>query len=165
MTDNFNLLADHARVWIYAASASISPIHAAEIQNKLNAFTSSWTAHQNKLLASAQLFHNYFIVFMVDESAHEISGCGIDKSVGIVRELSEMTGMDFFNRLSIFLFINGTVVKTNKQEVAEKLNQGQIDENTLYFDNLVSDKISFTQSWLKPIRESWFFPSVLNTTK
>ena len=163
MTDKFHLLSDHARVWIYAASDSIFPDQATTIQHKLDAFTSSWTSHQNQLLASAQLLHNHFVVFMVDESEHEVSGCGIDKSVGVVRELVEMTSIDFFNRLSIYLYVNGNVEKTSKQGIAEKLNQGLIDENTLYFDNLVSDKKSFLQSWLKPIRESWFFPLLIST--
>lgn len=163
MTDNFQLLSDNARVWIYAASERISPNQAAAIQHKLDSFTSSWTSHQNQLLASAQLLHNHFVVFMVDESEHEISGCGIDKSVGVVRELVEMTGIDFFNRLSIFLFVDGNVEKSSKLGIAEKLNQGLIDENTLYFDNLVSDKKGFLQSWLKPIHESWFFPLLSST--
>lgn len=160
MTNNFHSLADNARVWIYAASKAISLEQTAVVQQKLDEFTAAWTSHQNKLLAEAQLLHNHFVVFMVDESQHEISGCGIDKSVGIVRELAELTGIDFFNRMDIYLLVDGQVIQTNKQGVLEKLNQGQIDENTLYFDNLVTDKFSFLQAWLKPIHQSWFYPSL-----
>ena len=162
MTNSFLSFADHSKVWIYGASEPIPADKALLIQSKLTAFTAGWTAHQNKLKAEAQLVNDYFLVFMVDESEHEISGCGIDKSVSLVREISDLTGIDFFNRMSIYLFVNDKVMLTNKQGVLEKLNHGLIDENTLYFDNLVAHKHDYQNNWLKPIKQSWFYNQVLS---
>jgi hypothetical protein len=162
MTNSFPSFADHSKVWIYGASQAIPSDKASFIQSKLSAFTADWTSHQNKLHAEAHLINDYFLVFMVDESQNEISGCGIDKSVSLVREISDLTGIDFFNRMDIYLFVNDKVLLTNKQEVVEKLNQGLIDENTLYFDNLVANNHQYQNNWLKPIKQSWFYNQVLS---
>jgi len=162
MTNSFPSFADHSKVWIYGASQAIPSDKASFIQSKLSAFTADWTSHQNKLHAEAHLINDYFLVFMVDESQNEISGCGIDKSVSLVREIADLTGIDFFNRMAIYLFVNDKVLLTNKQEVVEKLNQGLIDENTLYFDNLVANNHQYQNNWLKPIKQSWFYNQVLS---
>jgi hypothetical protein len=64
--------------------------------------------------------------------------------------------------MAIYLFVNDKVFLTNKQEVSEKLNQGLIDENTLYFDNLVANNHQYQNNWLKPIKQSWFYNQVLS---
>ena len=38
---------------------------------------------------------------MVDEGFNEISGCGIDKSVKLVKEIEQATDLNLFDRLKI----------------------------------------------------------------
>ena len=162
--DTFNNLPDYSRVWIYASNQELNQEQCAEIQILLDGFAKGWTSHQMQLNATAAIMKSHFLVFMVDESTAEISGCGIDKSVQLVREIEQKTGISFFNRLNIQLETNSGILVLNKQQLAEALESGKVNENTLFFDNLVQTKKDLMANWMKPVKESWMWSKVKTVT-
>jgi hypothetical protein len=113
-----------------------------------------------QLNAKAALVKSHFLVFMVDESAAQISGCGIDKSVQLVREIELKTGLSFFNRLNIQIESQDEVKVLNKQQLSDALELDLVNENTLFFDNLVQTKKEFIDSWKKPVSQSWIWSKI-----
>ncbi|MFY8107992.1 MAG: ABC transporter ATPase [Bacteroidia bacterium] len=158
--DIFNTLPDYSRVWIYASTGKLSPEQSSDVQNLLDGFAKGWTSHQQQLNAKAALVKSHFLVFMVDESAAEISGCGIDKSVQLVKEIEQKTGISFFNRLNIHLEIENEVHIFNKQQLERAVEEGLVNENTHFFDNLVQTKADFIENWLKPVNKSWIWSKI-----
>ncbi len=158
--DIFNTLPDYSRVWIYASTGKLNPLQSTDVQNLLDGFAKSWTSHQQQLNAKAALVKSHFLVFMVDESAAEISGCGIDKSVQLVKEIEQKTGLSFFNRLNIHLAHENEVLVFNKHQLEKAVEEGLVDENTLFYDNLVQTKKDFDENWLKPVNKSWIWSKI-----
>lgn len=146
---------DESRVWIYASDQKIDDKLLEPVTEKINQFTRDWTSHQQSLRASGGLLHNYFLVFVVDDGFNKPGGCSIDSSVRFVKQLGEELQVDFFNR-NIFYYLQGEVVNSiAKEKLKSELEEGLINENTLFFDTLVQTKSEFLKHWLKPLQSSW----------
>lgn len=151
----YDILPNTTRVWIYQATQALSESTIAEIRQHISNFTTSWVSHNNQLRAFGDIYHNQFIVLMVDESLAGASGCSIDKSVHFVKQVEQHYGIDLFDRMT-FTYKDGEVVKSApRMEFAELYKTGKINDATLVFDNLVKTKEAFETQWLKPLGESW----------
>ena len=152
---NYNDLADTARVWIYQSKTPLPTQEITAIRQHLSDFASTWVSHNNQLKAYAEVFHNQFIVLMVDESQAGASGCSIDKSVRFVQQLEQKYQLDLFDRMT-FTYKEGDTIKTaHRTAFAALYKSGAINEATLVFDNLVKTKAAFENNWIKPLGESW----------
>ncbi|MBD1397512.1 hypothetical protein H9Q13_10070 [Pontibacter sp. JH31] len=151
----FDRLPPHARLWIYQANRALTETEQAEIKPLLERFATEWSSHGTGLQASARLLHNQFLVLANNESATAASGCSIDKSVSFVQELEQRFGVSFFDRTRL-AFLQGEEVKlVGMNEIKEKVASGEIDENTLYFDTLVTNYGELQQAWPRPAGCSW----------
>jgi hypothetical protein len=99
----FPNLPGSSRVWTYLCNRALSSKEVNEVQLELNLFTKSWKAHQKQLNASANIIYDQYVVFAVDESAAEITGCSIDASVHFMKTLQEKISADFFNRMNVLV--------------------------------------------------------------
>ncbi len=149
-----------ARVWIYQASRLLSQAEENYAQQLGQQFASAWSAHGNPLRASVKVFHHRFMIVSVDEAYNQASGCSIDASVALVKELeekftTERETFSFFDRTKVaFLHQNEVFVESTaqlKQQVAE----GKIRPETLTFNNLVSNKAQLEKEWVVPAKDSW----------
>jgi hypothetical protein len=149
-----------SKVWIYAANRILTETETAEIQGAGNEFALNWTAHQQQLKAEFRILHGVFLVFTVDETQAEISGCGIDKSVHFMQDIDKKYNLDIFNRMRVELWQNNVVILTNKQNLSVMWQEGAVNEQTLLFNKLVTTKKQFDESFLIPLSQSWVFPSL-----
>ena len=133
----FETLPDSARVWIYQSNRTFKPEEVNTISTALQAFTNNWTAHNQPLKTSFQVLHNYFIVLAVDEAHHEASGCSIDSSVHVIRELSQQTGINFFERTNVALLLDEKVRLIKLPELKQAYENGVWNSQTTVFDNTV----------------------------
>ncbi len=154
MTAYQDLPAD-AKVWIYQADRAFSDYEAITIQHKLDAFVGEWTSHKRDVKALGQIYHNRFIVLLADENSFRVSGCAIDNSVHFIKQLGETLATDFFNRFNIAYIKDDKAHVADKQQFRELLERGEVDENTIVFNNLVQTKEEFEKYWQIPLKESW----------
>lgn len=146
---------DYSRVWIYASDKKIPESLIWELNNKIYLFSQEWVSHQKALRATGGLLHAYFIVLVVDQQVNQPGGCSIDTSVRFIQNLGAEYQFDFFNR-NLFYYLEDSEVKTiNRIDLQKGVIPSEINHETLFFDNLVTDKISFQKSWLKPLKDSW----------
>lgn len=151
----YDILPATTRVWIYQAQQPFPTDKLAEIRQHLSTFTTNWVSHNNQLRAYGDIYHNQFIVLMVDENLAGASGCSIDKSVHFIKQLEQHYAMDLFDRMT-FTYQDGDVVKSAPRlEFAALYEAGKINDATLVFDNLVKTKEEFETKWVKPLGESW----------
>jgi hypothetical protein len=94
---------DDSEVWIYAADRFMESNELAILQENLSAFTEEWKTHGKSLRAEAQVFDNVFVVFATDIHAGSASGCSIDTSVRLMKQLGSTLSIDFFNRLKVLV--------------------------------------------------------------
>lgn len=164
MKVEFTTLPEDARVWIYAATQPLDANQQAQIQAAADEFTTNWTAHQMPLKAAFSIVHNQFLVFGVDVGHHDISGCGIDKSVHLVKKWEQELGLNLFNRIQIELWLNEKVLTTNKSGLVEMMASGEINAETLLFNKAVLTVGAFNHHFLIPLSSSWVYPQLINAT-
>ena len=83
----YSEIANTSRVWVYQSNRKLSDKEVVFIQQKLLAFCNDWKAHQTHLISSYKVLYNRFIILLVDEQQQNASGCSIDSSVKIIKEI------------------------------------------------------------------------------
>ena len=144
-----------SKVWIYQSNREFTETEATEIQKTLNDFVSGWLAHGEDLKAKAEIFHNFFIVITVDESLVSTTGCSIDASVRVLKDIEQTYGLDLFNRFNMAYRENGKIIATNKETFETLVSIQQITPETIVFNNMVSTLADFVSKWEVPFSESW----------
>ena len=148
-------LPDHARVWIYQSTRPFTEMEMVVLTSQINGFVGEWTAHRKTLLAAGGVYHNQFIVFSVDESLNEASGCSIDASVYFMKDIEKQYGIQLFERMNFAYLADKTVKTVSSTGFSQLYTEGVINDETLVFDNLVNTIGAFKTSWLKPLKTSW----------
>src|ERR1043165_661189 len=97
----FEQLPPDARLWIYQAERRFTDDEEKIISASLREFCSQWSAHGNPLETSFLIKYNQFIILSVNENAADASGCSIDGSVRVLKELSKRFDNDLFNRTGV----------------------------------------------------------------
>ena len=146
---------EYSRVWIYQADREFNPAEAEQLHAILQQFTSTWTAHNNALLAGYELHHNRFIVLVVDESQAGASGCSIDKSVNVMKAIEQQFGVNLFDRFNTAYVLDGQVLSASREQMEELIAEGKITAHTPVFNNLVSTYGALHTQWLVPYKDSW----------
>lgn len=152
---DYQHLNDNSKVWIYQSTREFDADDTAEMNQKLKQFTHQWTSHNQALKAFGKVYHNRFVVLMVDETLAGASGCSIDKSVHFLKYMEVEMSTNFFDRLNLAYFKDDKVHIAHTQELPELYENGTINDEVLFFDNLVKNKHDFQHHWLKPLAESW----------
>lgn len=150
-----------SRIWIYQSSKMLTPVEVDYINRELNKFVSAWTAHDAALEATAWINNNLFLCFMVDEDEVSASGCSIDKSVAFVRSLGDCLNIDWFDRMQFaYRDDNGNIQLVYKSELKSAYENGDINDDTMFFDTLITNRAAYDQSFSKPLKDSWHFKFV-----
>ena len=155
MNSAFNNMPANSKVWIYQSDRILNLSEKEKIQDALDNFIQSWHSHQQDLRAYGQIWHDAFIVIMVDESVNMASGCSIDKSVHLVKDIESQIGVSLMDRMN-FAYLDEQEAKIVSKDVfASLIETGKIDDNTIVFNNLVSTKAEFEEKWKIPLAQSW----------
>jgi len=152
---NYQDLSPNTRVWIYQSNRPFSLKEREGIQIQIQQFITQWTSHNNALKAWGDLLHERFIVLMVDETMAGASGCSIDKSVAFVKQIEAATGVDMFDRFNFAYKDADKVLAASREEFEELFQKGQINTETIVFNNLVQTKADFEAKWAVKLGESW----------
>ncbi|ARS38599.1 ABC transporter ATPase [Sphingobacteriaceae bacterium GW460-11-11-14-LB5] len=144
-----------SRVWIYQSDRKFTSTEENEILNKLAAFTNQWKAHGNELLAKAEIRYGFFIILTVDESQAGVTGCSIDSSVRLIKEIEQEYHVDLFNRFNIAYKVNGEVVVNSKEDFETLVNIKQVTPETIVFNNMVQNLAELDNKWEVPFQNSW----------
>lgn len=152
---SFDLLPDHARIWIYQADRKISSSESDIISRELTSFTEQWQVHGNPMRASFKLFFNQFVVLAADEGYNAASGCSIDDSVRALKNIGAQCGLDFFNRASVAFKINQNIEQILSSSLKQKYKDGLWNEKSLVFNNAITRKEELEDGWILPASKTW----------
>lgn len=144
------------RIWIYQADRQLNPSEEAFILDKLGEFTAQWRAHGKPLAAKAEIRHNRFVILMIDESVAPPTGCSIDKSVHLLKAIEVETGLQLFDRMQVaYRGADGGVNVVPRDGFEALLARGEVNSDTLVFNNLITSYPELDTQWEIPLRESW----------
>lgn len=147
--------APESRVWVYQSSRLFMLSEALEIEELLNGFAAEWRSHGAEVAAYANLLFGQFIILMADERQAHVSGCSTDSSVRFIKDLCERFEVDFFNRTNLAFVVKERIQMLPMNQVKYAIDNGFINPDTLYFNNLVQTKAELENNWIIPIKDSW----------
>ncbi len=152
------------RIWIYTISKQLPQEQISELKQRCQNFVSTWTAHEVSLDASFELYKNRLLIFKVNEANYNASGCSIDKQVRLVKELEQQFSVELLNRLLVAYEKDNDVAVAKTSEIAGLLNDGTINENTLVFDNTISQSTDLDTNWKKPLKDTYLSRYVVSNS-
>lgn len=152
---DFELLADTSRVWIYQSDREFTENEEEQISKKLVNFVSNWKRHGDDLQASFKIEYNQFIVLSVDENYNDVSGCSIDASVHIVKELEKEFGLDLLNKMNVSFKDGQNINTVSLKAFKEYIKLQKINGDTVVFNNMINSKADFKSAWEVEASKSW----------
>ncbi len=152
----FNTLSDHSKIWIYQSSRLFTDIEVNDLETRLSNFVENWESHSRTLKGAFLILENRFVVISVDETVNDASGCSIDKSVHFLQEIENEFKTQLLDKSKVAIKSNdGDVVLYPLLSLKEAVRLGEISQNTLVYNNLVSTKKDFETSWIVPVKATW----------
>jgi hypothetical protein len=148
-------ISEHSRIWIYQSNRILNQEEESAILQILNNFTSNWQAHGHDLAALGEVIHHQFIVLSVDEQVAGATGCSIDKSVALMKDIEQKFNIDLFDRFRVAFKLNNELKSCGREDFEELIKSGQVNENTLVFNNLIQTRKELKSSWEIPLKDSW----------
>jgi hypothetical protein len=142
------------KVWIYVLSRELDPSEIEQLTFNCKNFVDSWTAHEQKLNAHFEIYKSRLLIFRVDESAYNASGCSIDKLLRFVKEQETQFNLELLNRLLVVLDVDGAVLITHSSKIKDLLATKAINGDTLVYDTAVSSS-ELLKEWKKPLKYTW----------
>ena len=155
MLVNFENLENTARVWVYQSVRAFSNNEEEIITKKLEAFIATWKRHGDDLKASFQIKYQQFIIIAVDESYNEVSGCSIDASVNLIKQLEKELNVDLTNKLNVSFKDGNNINIVSLANFQNYAKQQKITSKTIVFNNMVATKLEFEQHWEVTANNSW----------
>lgn len=152
LPEDFN---DDSRVWIYQSNRLFFMSEAFELEDIFTDFVKNWNSHGAPVKGYANLFFGRFIVIMADETATGVSGCSTDSSVRMIKAIESKFKVDMFDRQLLIFIVKDKLEMIPFSQFNYALENGFINENTLYFNNTVLTKKQLIENWIIPVKESW----------
>ncbi len=148
-------LSPSSRVWIYQASRLLNSNEVEIINRELSSFVPGWTAHDELLEAAGGIHKNLFVVLVADQSRTGASGCSIDKSLKLIQGLEQKLNVEFLNRTNVAFMTSNELEVCTAEEFKQLMNIGQVDDQTIVYNNLITEFSEMETNWEMPLGLSW----------
>jgi hypothetical protein len=158
----FDQLPDTARVWVYQADRKLFEGEQELVHQKMIRFCENWNTHGHVMPTSFVLLHGQILVLAVDESSLGASGCSIDSSVRMLRELESLLAVNLTDQGKVSLRrATGELQVFPALGVKSKVQSGEITLDQEVVNPLIRSKADLHQLW-QPVGSSWlnkYFPN------
>ncbi|MBC9912843.1 hypothetical protein [Chitinophaga varians] len=144
-----------SRVWIYQSNRPFNEQEIREIDEQLLQFTEQWNAHGAPVKGWGRVVLGQVVILIADETDTTVSGCSTDSSVRVIKSIEKQYNVNMFDRLLLGFIVKDKVQLLPMAQLGYAMEQGFIDENTLYLNNTVLTKADLDTKWLIPLKDSW----------
>jgi len=152
----FDEMDGNSRVWVYQSTEFLEFEKVERISARLMNFLDAWRAHGNPLNASFTIIHDRFIVVSLDEASYQATGCSIDKLVHQIQNLETELNISLLDRTQIAFRDHNKMIETmHMMDFRAALENGDLNSETVVFNNLVSTKAELESRWETQIKNSW----------
>lgn len=144
-----------ARVWVFQSSRKIEGDIRTQVSARLISFLKEWAAHGRSLFAAFEIRYDRFIIIGVDEAQAQATGCSIDKLMHTIQEIDREHEMDLLERMKVAYRDGEEINEVSANRFAEMLANGEADEQTRVFNNVVQSLEELQHKWESTVAESW----------
>ncbi len=160
----FEELRDESRVWIYQGKRALSAAEEETVTKLLQSFCAQWVAHGHPLKTSYKIERGQFIIMALDEDFHNPSGCSIDSSVAVLRQIQSAIDVDFLDRSVVSFFLDDKVELIPLIEIKAGFASGRLQSDTITFNTLAATKGEWQVRWQIAAEKSWLAKYLPKTT-
>jgi len=154
----------NARTWVYTANRILTDRESNFLLQRIDPFLNEWSSHGTPLKAACQVFDHAIVVVVVENGWEAASGCSIDKSVRVLKELEQELNISLFDRLLI-LYKQSSSSSLQLLPLASfksKLATGEISPEGFVVNTQLESLAELEDQLWMPIKDSWlarFVPS------
>ncbi len=133
----FSNFEDSSKLWVYAFCDPLNKKEKAIVETTLKDFTQHWMSHETKTKGSYQIIYDQFALLVNEEKM--ISGCSIDSSVRIFKDLESTYHLKALDKSLIFYQDKKNKIDHfNRFDINLLIRKKIISSNTIIFDNSIS---------------------------
>ncbi|HRI21449.1 MAG TPA: hypothetical protein PLA68_10875 [Panacibacter sp.] len=144
-----------SRVWIYQSNRLFTVAEALQVEEILENFIKGWQSHGTPVKGYANVLYGQFVIIIADETVAGVSGCSTDSSVRVMKQLEEEFKVNMFDRQLLAFLVKDKIQMLPLAQLKYAVENGFINGDTMYFNNLVATKQELLEKWLIPAKESW----------
>jgi len=144
-----------SKVWIYQCSRMFGMMEALRIEETLDNFVADWKSHGASVKGFATIFFGRFVVLMADETMATIGGCSMDNISRLIQSIEKEYNVSLLDRQSLGFVMKDKVELLPLQQVQYEIDNGFLNADTLYFNNLVATQKQLVTNWIQPVKDSW----------
>jgi hypothetical protein len=164
MTVSFDQLPQDTRVWVYTANRLLTNEEVLFVETQINQFTAEWSSHGSPLNAASCVFDQSIIVIAVENGWSDASGCSIDKSVGVLKQIEQALNVSFFDRM-VLLYKedeNTPILFLGLNKLKMGIKEGTYSSKGLFVNTQTSVLEHVKESPWSVVENSWLLkPAVL----
>ena len=143
-----------SRMWFYGLKQPLNPAQKSELSAVMDEFVSSWKAHGSQLAAAFRIVFDQFLIIAVDETQQQATGCSIDKSIHLLKDFGNKYGIDFFNRMLIFVQFPEGFKSFSPNELKSEIANGTLRGSSIVLNTQASTLRSSGDGTIK-LEDSW----------
>lgn len=152
----FEELDSSSRIWVFQSTTYLEFEKVERISARLMNFLTDWQAHGQDLQASFTVIYERFIVVGLDEASYQATGCSIDKLTHLIQSLEQELEISLMDRTQIaFRDSNDLIEIVHMMDFRAALDNGDLGEETIVFNNLVTTKAELKRKWETEVSASW----------
>ena len=145
----------HSRVWIYQSDKEFNPAQLKTFGELKNVFLQHWESHGSPVKGKIEILYNRFIVVLIDEADEKSCGRSVDASLRFMKELEQELGVTLLNRMLVAYKKGEEIFSCTIAEFEALAKKGEVNKNTIVFNNSVHTFAEFENAWQVPAEKSW----------
>jgi len=130
-----------SRVWVYQSNRLFTMSEALEAESILQNFVAQWQSHGSPV------------------------GCSTDTSVRLIKDIAKQFNVSLFDRTHLAFVIKDKIQVLPMNQIQYAAQNGFIDDDTLYFNNIVQTKKELEENWIIPVKNSWLASKISKLPK
>ncbi len=142
-----------SQLWIYQCERKFSPEEAVQIEQALDNFVINWESHGTPVTGAYEIVDQQFILIAAN-ATDSPSGCSIDSSVKVVREIEAKLSCSLLNK-GLIAYEGDGVELLSLPDIPAAVSAGKIQPSTIIFNNSINTVGQFLDNWKIPADESW----------
>ncbi len=156
MITKFQEIGPNSRIWIFQSSEYLQFEKMERLSARMMNFLDGWQAHGKDLNTAFEIRYHRFLIVALDEASYQATGCSIDKLVQHIQSLENELTINLLDRMQIaYRDENGMIDTMHLTAFRAALENGELDESTVVFNNLIERKGQLESEWEVALRESW----------
>ncbi|MCH6232732.1 hypothetical protein [Cognataquiflexum rubidum] len=152
----FDQMPANARIWTYTSNRRLDKSELEILSSRLSAFCELWNTHGALMPTSFEIRFDQVIILAVDESQLGASGCSIDSSVRVLRDIENELDIDLLNQGKVsFIKSEGDLEVNPILGIKSKVTEGILQAETIVLNPVVKNKADLENNWKIKAKESW----------